>query len=179
VALANNTAASPLIGSGIFPRNAPGQTISLTLTGTLTSGTISALSVTVPSAITGLVVTNQISVSGTGGTGAVVGISGQTVTVTGLAVDQVNPATINLSGLTTPETAGSLANDGIYPFTAQTGTDGNLQPLLLQPSAVVVIPVANLGDVNVKGVSLDEGKTVAVKCVCKEENINSTSSTSA
>jgi predicted extracellular nuclease len=54
-----------------------------------------------------------------------------------------------------------------------------LQPLLLQPSAVVVIPVANLGDVNVNGVSLDEGKTVAVQGVCTEENFNSTSSTSA
>jgi hypothetical protein len=179
VAIANSTPASPLIGANIFPRNAAGQTISLTLSGTLASGSISAISVTVPGAITGLVGTNQIIVTGTGGTGAVVGLSGQTITVTGLAVDQVNTATINLSGLTTPETAGSLANDGIYPFTVQTGTDGNLQSLLLQPSAVVVIPMANLGDVNANGEPLDAGKTVAVQAVCTEENFNSSSSTSA
>jgi hypothetical protein len=178
VTIANSTPASPLIGANIFPRNAADQTISLTLSGTLASGSISAMSVTVPSAITGLVVTN-ISVTGTGGTGAVAGLSGQTITVTGLAVDQVNTATINLSGLTTPETVGSLANDGIYPFTVQTGTDGNLQPLLIQPSAVVVIPMANLGDVDANGVTLDAGKLVAVQAVCTEENFNSSSSTSA
>ncbi|NBR47137.1 MAG: hypothetical protein EBT68_08550, partial [Verrucomicrobia bacterium] len=179
VALANSTAASPLVGSGIFPRNATGQTISLTLTGTLTSGTISAMSVTVPSQFTGLTNTNQITVTGTGGAAASVGLSGQTVTVTGLAVDRVNTAILNIAGLTTPETAGSLANDGNYSFAVQTGTTGNLKSVLLPTTALVIIPIANLGDVDANGVTLDAGKTVAVQGVCTEENFNSSSSTSA
>ena len=51
--------------------------------------------------------------------------------------------------------------------------------MLLPTIAVVTIPIANLGDVDANGVSLDEGKTVAVQGVCTEENFNSTSSTSA
>ena len=106
-------------------------------------------------------------------------LSGSTLTITGLVVDQLNPVTINIAGLTTPETAGDLTKDGNYPFTVQTGVDGNLQPLLIQPIAVVTIPIANLGDVDANGVSLDVGKTVAVQGVCTEENFNSSNSTSA
>jgi hypothetical protein len=108
-------------------------------------------------------------------------LSGSTLTITGLVVDQLNPVTINIAGLTTPETetAGDLTKDGNYPFTVQTGVEGNLQAMLLPTIAVVTIPIANLGDVDANGVSLDVGKTVAVQGVCTEENFNSTSSTSA
>ena len=178
-AIVNSTPASPLIGANIFPRNETSQAVSLSLTGTLSSGTISALRITVPSSFTGLNSTNQISVTGTGGAGAVFDLQAQAITVTGLTVDQVNTATVNISGLTTPETAGSLSNDGNYGFTVETGTDGNLQALLVQPTAIVVIPMAHLGDVDANGVTLDAGKTVAVQAVCTEENFNSSSSTSA
>ena len=138
------------------------------------------MSVVVPAAFTGLNAGN-VTVSGTGAGTPVTTLSGSTLTVTGLVVDQLNPVTINIAGLTTPETetAGDLTKDGNYPFTVQTGVDGNLQPLLIQPNAVVTIPIANLGDVDANGVSLDVGKTVAVQGVCTEENFNSTSSTSA
>ncbi|NDC01239.1 MAG: hypothetical protein EBZ83_07460, partial [Verrucomicrobia bacterium] len=43
----------------------------------------------------------------------------------------------------------------------------------------MIIPIANLGDVDANGVTLDAGKTVAVQGVCTEENFNSSSSTSA
>jgi len=101
------------------------------------------------------------------------------LTITGLVVDQLSPVTINIAGLTTPETAGDLTKDGNYPFTVQTGVEGNTQAMLLPTIAVVTIPIANLGDVDGSGVSLDVGKTVAVQGVCTEENFNSTSSTSA
>ncbi|NBU68543.1 MAG: hypothetical protein EBS49_02805, partial [Verrucomicrobia bacterium] len=179
VALANSTSNSSLLGKNIFAKNSSNQAVSLTLTGTLTSGSISAMSVTVPSQFTGLTNTNQITVTGTGGAAASVGISGQTITVTGLAVDRVNPAILNIAGLTTPETAGSLANDGNYSFAVQTGTAGNLRSVLLPTTALVIIPIANLGDVDANGVTLDAGKTVAVQGVCTEENFNSSSSTSA
>ena len=178
-AIVNSTPSSPLVGANIFPRNETNQTVSVSLTGTLSSGTISALRITVPSSFTGLNSTNQISVTGTGGAGAVFDLQAQAITVTGLTVDQVNTATVNISGLTTPETAGSLSNDGNYAFTVETGTDGSLQALLLQPAAIVVIPMAHLGDVDANGVTLDAGKTVAVQAVCTEENFNSSSSTSA
>jgi len=106
-------------------------------------------------------------------------LSGSTLTITGLIVDQLSPVTINIAGLTTPETAGDLTKDGNYPFTVQTGVEGNLQAMLLPTIAVVTIPIANLGDVDANGVSLDVGKMVAVQGVCTEENFNSTSSTSA
>jgi len=178
LAIANTTASSPFLTQNIFPKATAGQTVSLTLTGTLSSGTISAMSVAVPAALTGLSADN-VTVSGTGAGTAVKTLSGSTLTITGLVVDQLNPVTINIAGLTTPETAGDLTKDGNYPFTVQTGVDGNLQSLLIQPIAVVTIPIANLGDVDANGVSLDAGKTVAVQGVCTEENFNSTSSTSA
>ena len=178
LAIANTTASSPFLTQNIFPKATAGQTVSLTLTGTLSSGTISSMSVVVPAAFTGLSASN-VTVSGTGAGSPVTTLSGSTLTITGLVVDQLNPVTINITGLTTPETAGDLTKDGNYPFTVQTGVDGNLQSLLIQPIAVVTIPIANLGDVDANGVSLDVGKTVAVQGVCTEENFNSTSSTSA
>lgn len=179
VAIANSTPLSPLIGANIFPRNQTNQTLSLTLTGTLSSGTISAMRVTVPAQFAGLTNTNQITVNGTGATAAAVNLQAQAITITGLAVNQSNTATLNISGLTTPETAGSFSNDGNYSLTVETGTDGNVQPVLLQPNAIVVIPMAHLGDVDANGVTLDAGKSVAVQAVCTEENFNSSSSTSA
>ena len=178
LAIANTTASSPFLTQNIFPKATAGQTVSLTLTGTLSSGTISSMSVVVPAAFTGLSLGNVV-VSGTGAGTPVKTLSGSTLTITGLVVDQLNPATINIAGLTTPETAGDLTKDGNYPFTVQTGVEGNLQAMLLPTIAVVTIPIANLGDVDANGVSLDEGKTVAVQGVCTEENFNSTSSTSA
>lgn len=178
IAIANGTGSSGFVTQNIFPKATAGQTVSLTLTGTLSSGTISSMSVVVPAAFTGLTAGN-VTVSGTGAGAAATTLSGSTLTITGLVVDQLNPVTINIAGLTTPETAGDLTKDGNYPFTVQTGVDGNLQPLLIQPIAVVTIPIANLGDVDANGVSLDVGKTVAVQGVCTEENFNSTSSTSA
>ena len=178
LAIANGTAASAFVTQSIFPKATAGQTVSLTLTGTLSSGTIGAMSVVVPAAFTGLSVGN-VTVLGTGAGSPVTTLLGSTLTITGLVVDQLNPVTINIAGLTTPETAGDLTKDGNYPFTAQTGVDGNLQSMLIQPIAVVTIPIANLGDVDANGVSLDVGKTVAVQGVCTEENFNSTSSTSA
>ena len=178
LAIANSTPSSPFVTQNIFPKATAGQTVSLTLTGTLSSGTISSMSVVVPAAFTGLSASN-VTVSGPGAGSPVTTLSGSTLTITGLVVDQLNPVTINITGLTTPETAGDLTKDGNYPFTVQTGVDGNLQSLLIQPIAVVTIPIANLGDVDANGVSLDVGKTVAVQGVCTEENFNSTSSTSA
>jgi hypothetical protein len=178
LAIVNATPSSPFVTQNIFPKATAGQTVSLTLTGTLSSGTISSMSVVVPAAFTGLTAGNM-TVSGTGAGTPVTTLSGSTLTITGLVVDQLNPVTINIAGLTTPETAGDLTKDGNYPFTVQTGVDGNLQSLLIQPIAVVTIPIANLGDVDANGVSLDVGKTVAVQGVCTEENFNSTSSTSA
>jgi hypothetical protein len=178
LAISNSTPSSPFLTQNIFPKDTAGQTVSLTLTGTLSSGTISSMSVVVPAAFTELSVGN-VTVSGAGAGTAVKTLSGSTLTITGLVVDQLNPVTINIAGLTTPDTSGDLTKDGNYPFTVQTGVDGNLQSLLIQPIAVVTIPIANLGDVDANGVSLDVGKTVAVQGVCTEENFNSTSSTSA
>ena len=178
LAIANGTPSSAFVTQNIFPKAVAGQTVSLTLTGTLSSGTISSMSVVVPAAFTGLSLDNVV-VSGTGAGTPVKTLSGSTLTITGLIVDQLSPVTISIAGLTTPETEGDLTKDGNYPFTAQTGVDGNLQSMLIQPIAVVTIPIANLGDVDANGVSLDVGKTVAVQGVCTEENFNSTSSTSA
>jgi len=178
LAIANSTPSSPFVTQNIFPKAAAGQTVSLTLTGTLSSGTISAMSVALPADFTGLSAGN-VTVSGTGAGIPVTTLSGSTLTITGLVVNQLNPATINIAGLTTPETAGDLTKDGNYPLTVQTGVDGNLQPLLIQPIAVVTIPIAHLGVINSNGVSIHTNKVVAVEGVCTEENFNSSSSTSA
>lgn len=175
--IVNSTAASPFIGKNIFPRNLPGQSVSLTLLSDATPGAIPTVRFTVPAAF-GAPVAASVAVTGAGAGAPSISVTGQQVTVSGMAVTTSNAATITIGSLTTPN-PGLPTDDGRYTFTMETAsTGGTLTAAAAFPIAIVTIPINNLRDVTATGVPVDSGKVVAVEAVCTEENFN-TSGTSA
>jgi hypothetical protein len=165
----------------LWLRGSTNQVLRLNISGTATSGTINTAEITLPAGFINGLATNSISVEGTGrGSNPVVSLVSNVLTVAGLAADNLNPGTVVITNLSVPQTTNSLTNDGNYSLTIKTQTgEGALQTVANPPVAYVTIPMANLGDVDANGVSLDVGKTVAVEGVCTEENFISSSSTSA
>jgi len=171
-AVTNVTPGSPLLNSSVFGRNLGSQTVGITLTGTFPGSTVTNVSIVVPAAITGLVIGN-VSLSGTGSAS----VTGNTITITGAAITTSSGLTVNISGLSTPDTSLDIANDGNYSFavsTAQSG--GTLTAISSSPKAYVVIPIANIRDQNANGVPLDYNDKVAVQGVCTEEDFNDSAS---
>ncbi len=164
---ANITAGSPYAGVNIFPRNAAGQTVSFTFTGT-DSGVLKGLNITVPTAFGTTVTPAQVSVSGLGAGSPVINVAGQEVTLTNLAVTGSNSITIAISGRITPNPL-AITDEPSYPFLLQSSEAGTVfAPTGLSPSAAVLIPISALRDVNAAGVPLDLGKIVAIEGVCTE-----------
>ncbi len=176
--LANLTTLSPLVNSPVFGSNLASQTVAITLTGTFPNSTLSEITVTVPSAFTGLAVGN-VSLTGAG----TASVSGNTITISGAALTTANTLVVTISGLQTPNTFTpvDLTNDGNYPFVVATKQSiGTLTALSASPKAYVVIPIANIRDQDANGVSLDLNDKVAVQGVCTEEDfLSGASNTSA
>ena len=168
VILANSTAGSPYALSPIFARQASGQSVSLTLTGTLTDKAISEVTVLVP-ALLGTLVAENVSLAGTGAGAATASVSGQTITVSGAAVTTTASLTINISGLSTPALADLSSNLGNLPFTVSTAkAGGSLTALGASPSALVLIPIQTIRAVETNGTPTHNGKIVAVEGVCTD-----------
>lgn len=165
VTLANSTGSSPYALSGIWPRGATGQTVSLTVTPILDSTTLTSVSVLVPADF-GLPLSSNVTSTG-GAVGGISSVTGQLVTLTGMAITKANPGVINIAGLSTPSTATLGTGDGIYPFTVSTAGDGGtLKAVFASPSANVLIPIANIRDVDASYKPADLNKIVAVEGVC-------------
>lgn len=177
-AITNATPASIYAGKNTFSRNQPAQTVALTLTGNVSGTPLTSVKVVVPAAF-GAPVAGSATLSGAAAGAGIVDVTGQEITVTGVAVTPTETLTISIAGLTSPNPV-AVTDDGSYPFLVSTAGDaGVLTAIPAQPTAVVTIPVANLRDVDADGVSPDNGKTVAVEVVCTEANFNAAGSTSA
>lgn len=162
----NATAASAFSGRNIFARAASGQTLRV-LYAPPSAGSIEGLSVTLPSGFSGLSQAN-VGVSGGGGTPSV-SVSGQTATISGLAATNGNNVTINLGGLTTPDTSTPITNSGNYNIAVSSrGSGGTLAPIAAPPAARVLIPIANAQNRDAANgyVPTLAGQTVAVEGVC-------------
>ena len=171
--ISNGTPASPLNGRNIFGRGLSSQTVSVAvLSDVAPNGTLTRLTVQVPAAF-GTPAVGTVTVTGAGAGTPVVSVSAQTITVSGTAVTTVNPAVINIGGLITPSPAG-LTADGRYAFAVTSGgSSGTLSPIALSASAVVIIPIESLRDVDaVTGVANDLNKVVAVEGVVTAPNFN-------
>ncbi len=169
--IVNATPAITLLGHNIFDRNQAGQSVALTLTGGIPSPVLNSFSVTVPVTF-GIPLQANCTVTGAGAGTPVISVSGQTVTITGTAVNSTDSATLTISGLSTPDPTG-VTEDGNNPFAVQTSSAGGfLTPITTSPFAVVIIPISALRDTDANGVPLDLGKTVAVSGVVTEENFN-------
>ena len=169
VSLANSTGGSPYALSPIFAREATGQSVSLTLTGTVPDKTISEVTVLVP-ALLGAPLADNVTLTGTGAGSATKTVSGQTITVSGAAVTTTAPLTINISGLSTPALADLSSSLGNLPFTVSTAKAGGaLTALGSSPSALVLIPIQTIRAVEeANGTPTHNGKVVAVEGVCTD-----------
>ncbi len=171
--ITNGEAVSPFSGKNFFSANTPAQTVSISLISNAGPGALTSVKVTVPAAFSAPDF-GSVSVTGTGAGSPIIGISGREITIAGTAITLTDGAVISIAGLTSPNPS-AVTDDGRYAFTIQTaGEAGTLTAIASHPVALVSIPVANLRDVDVNGIALDSGKTVAISAVCTEENFNTT-----
>lgn len=177
--LTNATPDSPLAGRNIFRRNLTGQVMEIILTGQLTAGTITRVELTVPAAF-GAVLPGDVAVTGAGaGAAPAVTVTGQTVSLTGTAITNMDAAAIRIMGLAMPALT-NLNDDGIFPMMIKTaGIAGDPAAIALSPKALVTVPVANLRDVDETGLPVDNNKVVAIEATCTVENFNTGAPTSA
>lgn len=165
VALQNGGAGS-FSGRNLFGRTLSGQTVRLVYTPP-SSGTVEGLRLAVPAAF-GAPLPANVSISGTGSAGASVSVTGQTVAITGLSAASPNAINIQIAGLSTPDTSAPITNTGRYAFTFDSRASGGVfAALVSQPSASVVIPLANARNSDpTTFVPLLLNETVAVEGVC-------------
>jgi hypothetical protein len=136
----NGTA--PYTGKNIFPRATAGQTLQVVYTPP-SSGTIEGLRIEVPSAF-GAPLVGNVSVSGGGGSPSA-SVSGQFVTISGLAATSAGNVTVSISGLSMPDTSTPVTTTGANAVNVQSrGSGGTFASIAAQPSALVTVPLANV-----------------------------------
>ena len=169
--VANADAGSPYLNSAIFARAQSGnQTLAITLNNTITGSSLTSARITLPSALGTPDVAN-VTLPGAGSKS----VSGNAITVTGVDIQPGSSFTVSISGLSTPDTSASASVDGNYAVTVETaGAGGTLGSILAGPTAYVLIPIANIRDVDSNGEPLDRLKTVAVEGVVTATPLGST-----
>jgi hypothetical protein len=165
--IVNGLSGSAYLGKNVFPRNQVGQTVEIVFTPSSTATAIERLEIEVP-ALFGVPVVGNVTVSGTGTGSAIRAVVGQKVTISGLNAISPNPVTIRIAGLSSPDTSDAVTNNGSYTFNIQSaGVGGSLSALGVSPSARVIIPIANLKNIDpTTRVPVLNGQTVAVEGVC-------------
>ncbi len=163
----NGLSGSPYLGKNVFARNQVGQTVEVVFTPSSTATAIQQLEIEVP-ALFGTPSVGNVTVSGTGTGSATTGVAGQKVTISGLNAISPNPVTIRIAGLSSPDTSDAVTNNGAYTFNIRSaGVGGALAALGVSPTARVVIPIANLKNIDpTTKIPVLNGQTVAVEGVC-------------
>ena len=174
VTLANSTVGSPYTLSGIWAAGGSSQAVSVNVTPLLDSTTLTSVSVLVP---TEFGVPSAGSVTPTGGaTGGTPTVVGQLITLNGVSITKANPGVINIAGLSTPTIGTIAAGNGAYPFTVSTAGDGGtLKAVFASPAANVLIPIANIRDIDANGAPVDKNTIVAVEGTCTAAPLGGTS----
>ena len=167
VSIVNGLSGSRFQGQNVFPRNELGQTVEIIFTPSSTATAIQQLEIDVP-ALFGVPSLANVTLTGTDTSSATVGVAGQKVTVSGMSAVSPNPVTIKIAGLSTPDTSANVSNNGAYSFAIRSaGVGGSLASLGVSPIARVMIPIANLKNVDpTTKVPILNGQTVAVEGVC-------------
>ena len=165
VSLANSTVSSPYTLSGIWAAGGTAQGVSVNVTPLLDSTTLTSVSILVPTEF-GVPVVGNVTTSG-GATSGTPTVVGQLITLSGVSITKTNPGVINIAGLSTPATGAIGAGNGVYPFTVSTAGDGGtLKAVFASPAANVLIPIANIRDIDANGAPVDKNTIVAVEGIC-------------
>ena len=165
--IVNGLSGSVYLGKNVFSRNQLGQTVEVVFTPSSAAAAIQQLEIDVP-ALFGVPSVGNVTVSGTGTESATKGVTGQKITISGLNAISPNPVTIRISGLSSPDTSDAVTNNGSYTFNIRSsGVGGSLAVLGVSPAARVIIPIANLKNVDpTTRVPVLSGQTVAVEGIC-------------
>jgi len=174
VSLANSTVSSPYTLSGIWAAGGTSQGVSVNVTPLLDSTTLTSASVLVPAEF-GVPLVGNVTTTG-GASGGTATVDGQLITLNGVSITKANPGVINIAGLITPTTATIAAGNGVYPFTVSTAGDGGtLKAVFASPAANVLIPIANIRDIDANGAPVDKNTIVAVEGICTAAPLGGTS----
>jgi hypothetical protein len=139
--------------------------VSVNVTPLLDSTTLTSVSILVPTEF-GVPVVGNVTTSG-GATSGTPTVVGQLITLSGVSITKTNPGVINIAGLSTPATGAIGAGNGVYPFTVSTAGDGGtLKAVFASPVANVLIPIANIRDIDANGAPIDKNTIVAVEGIC-------------
>ena len=174
VTIANNTPNSPYASSGIWEAGGSSQGVSVNVTPLLESTRLTSTSVLVPTEF-GVPLVGNVTTSG-GATGGTATVVGQLITLNGVTITKANPGVINIVGLSTPTTSTIGTGNGVYPFTVSTAGDGGtLKAVFASPAANVLIPIANIRDIDANGAPVDKNIVVAVEGICTAAPLGATS----
>jgi Domain of unknown function (DUF5011) len=174
VTLANSTVSSPYTLSGIWAAGGTSQGVSVNVTPLLDSTTLTSASILVPTEF-GVPLVGNVTATG-GATGGTPTVVGQLITLNGVSITKANPGVINIAGLSTPTTGTIAAGNGVYPFTVSTAGDGGtLKAVFASPAANVLIPIANIRDIDANGAPVDKNTIVAVEGICTAAPLGATS----
>jgi hypothetical protein len=133
-------------GSSIFARNTGGQTVLITVTG-VAAGTLTQVRLTVPSMWTNFSGSNVTLGGAFAGNTPVIAGNQITINSAGLGT---TPGTIEITGLTSANPVGPLANDTVWTVeTAKSG--GTLTPIAFSPRSHTIIPIQNMRTGGVDG----------------------------
>ena len=169
--IVNGLSGSPYLGKNVFSRNQLGQTVEVVFTPSSTAAAIEQLEIDVP-ALFGVPSVGNVTVSGTGTESATKGVVGQKVTISNLNALSPNSVTVQIAGLSTPDTGASSSNTGAYSFGIRSaGAGGSLASLGVNPIARVVIPIANLKSVDLNKIPVLKDQTVVVEGVSLVERL--------
>lgn len=167
----NTTPGSPLHGCGFLLRNQTGQRLTVTISLDVSPGTLETVRLTIPEEF-GSPAADGIEVSGPGARAPAVAVTGQDITIGGLAVTAEESVSVAIAGLVTPDPSGPAA-DGRYVLPLATAApSGSLTPVAAPPVVLVTIPIAAIRDTDAAGRPVDLRKTVAVEGVCTAENFD-------
>ena len=169
--IVNGLSGSPYLGKNVFARNQLGQTVEVVFTPSSTAAAIQQLEIDVP-ALFGIPSVGNVTISGTGTESATKGVVGQKVTISNLNALSPNAVTVQIAGLSTPDTGASSSDTGAYSFGIRSaGAGGSLASLGVNPTARVVIPIANLKSVDLNKIPVLKDQTVAVEGVSLVERL--------
>ncbi len=136
--------ASVFASTEYFLSDTAGRTVQLDLTGTLDGVTLETVEIDVPGDVTNLTAGN-VAISGTGAGSGTIDVSGQTITISNVAVTTTDNLLVTISGLTTPDITGDIDDDGTRTFAIRTAESGGSPTALIEsPSVTLVVRVTDL-----------------------------------
>ncbi|MEP2776770.1 MAG: lamin tail domain-containing protein [Luteolibacter sp.] len=141
----NGTAgAGTLFGSAILPSGTAGQTVRIALEGSSESAVLETIEIDVPADF-GTLSESNIGLSGAAAGSGSATLSGQTITVSGVAVSTSDPLVVDIAGLTTPDATAEPSDAGNRTFTVRTATAGGTPTAVATaPSVRIAVAVADM-----------------------------------